>query len=454
LKLLESIFNFLSSLKLAVFIIISFACVAAVGTITEAKYDAEVAGQLVYRSIWMYSVLGALIINLIAVMISRWPWQRRHVGFVMAHIGIITTLFGAYLTQTEGVDGTLSFEPGQSQKYVVVKNRDLIVYATMDGDNVRPVFQEEVNFLKHPPSPDKPLIIPIGSEELDVVDYYHYAYRESEISPSDRALDGPAVRFQLENERVNQTEWLRRETRRTFQSLNLGPAQVVLSDGSYKSTSDKNEIVLSPGPSNDSLRYAIYTHSLLSKRGVIKQSEAIETGWMGLKLHMLRYLPKATEKITYIKSEHPSETAESAVKIKFHGEAYWLGLNSLLRLYGSDRMYMISYGHRRLPLDFSLTLKDFRVGRYQGTQRASSYESDVDVPGRGLTKISMNEPLKYAGFTFYQASFEQDPAGVMTSILSVNYDPGRWIKYIGSMMIVIGSSILFWFRKQFYKKAS
>ena len=66
----------------------------------------------------------------------------------------------------------------------------------------------------------------------------------------------------------------------------------------------------------------------------------------------------------------------------------------------------------------------------------------------------MNEPLKHEGFTFYQASFERDESGKpVTSILSVNHDPGRWVKYLGSFLIVLGSVVLFYFRRvQWLKK--
>ena len=63
--------------------------------------------------------------------------------------------------------------------------------------------------------------------------------------------------------------------------------------------------------------------------------------------------------------------------------------------------------------------------------------------------ISMNNPLKYDGFTFYQASFEQDDMGNPTaSILSVNNDPGRFLKYLGSMLLVLGSIHLFYMKRR------
>ena len=52
----------------------------------------------------------------------------------------------------------------------------------------------------------------------------------------------------------------------------------------------------------------------------------------------------------------------------------------------------------------------------------------------------MNNPLKYDGFTFYQASYSQDPeTGAYSSTLSVNVDQGRPIKYLGSLLLVFGS---------------
>jgi cytochrome c biogenesis protein ResB len=68
-----------------------------------------------------------------------------------------------------------------------------------------------------------------------------------------------------------------------------------------------------------------------------------------------------------------------------------------------------------------------------------SYESLVQVNGRGpVTKISMNEPLKIEGYTIYQASYSLPPNGPPISVFSVNKDPGRFWKYLGSIILAIG----------------
>lgn len=451
MKIAEKIFDFLSSLRLAVIIILALGIVASVGTIYEARYDADVAQKLVYRSVYMYAVMIALIVNLIAVMIDRWPWRKHHTGFVLAHIGIITLLVGSYVTQKTGLDGTMNFGIGESNRYVTTAETELAAYATKNGEAIDSVFRREVDFLRHPPQTE-PLVEDLGRDKLEVVDYMLYGLRQSEIKPSDKASDGPAVRVQLQNPNVNVTQWLIRESGRPQAEISLGPAKVVLVRDGFKYEGG-NVLVLKPG--EPKWTYEVYTarQGGKSAQGKITEGEKVATGWMGLELTLLRILPRATEEITYIRKERSGQFTRQAIQIRFQGQAHWLGLNSVLRLYSDDSMYYVTYANRRLDLGFPMTLKKFNMGHYQGTLRASSYESEVEVEGLGSHLISMNEPLHYNGYTFYQASFEQDEKGQpVASILSVNHDPGRVLKYLGSFLIVLGSIMLFYFKRMPFAK--
>ncbi len=447
------VLKFLASIRLAVPIIIAIAIISAVGTIYEARYDAEVAQKLVYHSAWMYIIMGALIVNLIAVMVDRWPWKQHHAGFVLAHIGIIILLFGSWITQKFGIDGTMVFNIGQERKQVMVRERDLIIQASRDGQTVVTMYNGEPDFLRNPPTEKEPFIVNLGGDELRFVEYHHFAFRESEILPTERRNDPPAIRFQLENPNVNVTEWLKRDLSKPQSELDLGPAKVVLA-GARPPPSGRNEVILVPREGRKILDYFIYNKDKsLKKSGAIEQAGTIETGWMGMKFRLLRYLPHARESVKYVPAG-PSPLASSAARFTFRGQEYWIGLNATLRLYFEDVVYYMTYGNRMLELAFPLKLKEFRMGTYEGTERASSYESEVSVPEIGDVVISMNEPLHHHGFTFYQSSFEKDEQGKPTiSVLSVNRDPGRWIKYIGSMLMVLGSVLLFYFKRvQWIKK--
>ncbi|MBN8540288.1 MAG: cytochrome c biogenesis protein ResB [Deltaproteobacteria bacterium] len=456
---IRKIIKALASLKLAVVIIVMIGIVTAWGTIVEAQFDALAAKKLVYDSIWMWVPMVLLVISLTAVMIDRWPWQKRHTGFVLAHIGIIILLLGSLITQRFGVDGSISFGIGEKQKNIIVGETDLAVYSSFDGAQYAKLFDREVDFLKRPAG-KIPIVIPIPEGEIKIVESLPYAIREQkfvEAEPDSKA--GAAIRFQMQNPNVNITEWMLQPSKDGVETKDLGPAQVLIVSQFPRDFGGRNAIIFKP-LDDERLEFNVHTARRPGiQKGTVKAGESIKTGWMGLELRMLKYLPRAKEDITYRALEKPTPMTSAAIKVAYRAPGkkevshQWMGLNSLLKLFSDGQVYVVSYANRRIPLGFDLSLKDFRIGRYQGTLRAASYESVVTLPDATEHLISMNEPLKHASFTFYQASFESDPSGrPVASILSVNRDPGRGLKYFGSLLLVFGAIHLFYMKRRAWLK--
>src|SRR5690606_30542384 len=87
----------------------------------------------------------------------------------------------------------------------------------------------------------------------------------------------------------------------------------------------------------------------------------------------------------------------------------------------AGRTWKIALRFERFYQPFSLTLLDFSHDRYAGTDIPKNFSSHVRLatPGGRDDRdvlIYMNNPLRYAGLTFYQASFEP---GDQVSILQV-----------------------------------
>ncbi|EKD51987.1 MAG: CcmF/CcyK/CcsA family cytochrome c biogenesis protein, partial [uncultured bacterium] len=97
---------------------------------------------------------------------------------------------------------------------------------------------------------------------------------------------------------------------------------------------------------------------------------------------------------------------------------------------------------RTHDLPFLVTLTDFKIMTNPGTDDPAGYESAVTVTsaeGQQNAVISMNHPLKKGRYTFYQSSYYVDEeTGQFVSVLSVNDDPGRWLKYLGAIVLVVG----------------
>lgn len=102
-----------------------------------------------------------------------------------------------------------------------------------------------------------------------------------------------------------------------------------------------------------------------------------------------------------------------------------------------------------LTLPFSLTLKEFRIEYDPGSRTVADYVSELECDGSAET-ISMNHILKYGGYRFYQADFDEDRHG---SILAVSHDPwGVGITYAGYVLLLLGMIAYFFEPESHYRQ--
>ncbi len=104
------------------------------------------------------------------------------------------------------------------------------------------------------------------------------------------------------------------------------------------------------------------------------------------------------------------------------------------------RTWRLAVRNRRYYLPFTLTLKDFRHDVYPGTDIPKNFSSLVRLkdPAAGEDRdvlISMNDPLRHGGRTFYQASFGQNDT---LSVLQVVRNPGWTIPYLACVLVAAG----------------
>ena len=170
---------------------------------------------------------------------------------------------------------------------------------------------------------------------------------------------------------------------------------------------------------------------------------------MDLQFRLMNYYFRAEQRVSYEPAEFKGEGPLSAIELEFQDKKYWLGLGSVLKVFTEREVFFMTYGRKKTALPFKMQLDQFVRKFYPGTSRAASYESFVNVEGFSKpVRIHMNHPFSYKGFTFYQSSFEEDFQGEsLASILAVNFDPGRVLKYYGSFLVLLGSLILLYFRK-------
>ena len=107
--------------------------------------------------------------------------------------------------------------------------------------------------------------------------------------------------------------------------------------------------------------------------------------------------------------------------------------------------YELTMRQRRFYKQFALTLLDFAHDRYAGTDIPKNFSSrvrllDFERNENREVVISMNDPLRYRGFTFYQSGFDNNDK---TTILQVVKNPAMLLPYIACGLVALGLVVQF-----------
>jgi hypothetical protein len=111
----------------------------------------------------------------------------------------------------------------------------------------------------------------------------------------------------------------------------------------------------------------------------------------------------------------------------------------------NNRTYQLVLRPRRYYQPFSLRLLEFRHDVYPGTDIPKNFSSRVQLrrPDNGENRevlIYMNNPLRYAGETFYQSGFDPDNQG---TILQVIRNPSWVTPYLSCILVGAGLIVQF-----------
>ena len=108
--------------------------------------------------------------------------------------------------------------------------------------------------------------------------------------------------------------------------------------------------------------------------------------------------------------------------------------------------YAFSLRLKRFPLPLKLKLLDFKRTMHAGSEITKSFDSLVEIETGRIRRqvlISMNRPLRFRDYTFYQSSYGEDPIRGESSTFSVVRSAGRWLPYAAGAMLFFGLAVHF-----------
>ncbi|MGH7197422.1 MAG: cytochrome c biogenesis protein ResB [Candidatus Omnitrophota bacterium] len=437
--------KFLGSLTLAIFLIGSLTLILVISTLLESAYGTPFAQKFFYQAGWFDVFLGLLAVNIFCSAALRFPYKRKHTGFVTTHAGILLLLGGSLLSRLLGVEGQMMLWEGEGRNEILQNAYQIVAHNPGKIDFTADL---TVSAAKRPP-------FRLGRGlELQVHRVLENAAEHNAIEEGkENAETNHAVEVTLASEMAGfrQTLWLVEKSPLNPHSffVTLGPAFLELRDKSA-----------GPQTASPSLTFYFegekWSYESVSSKGrltgEVVAGATVPTGWMDFTFQAGKLLNRAVVS-KGIKAAPEGQKGQMAANVSLSKEGEtlfrgWLLAEQPRSFSIADTRLQIAIREKRVAVPFSLVLKDFRKVDYPGTNRPASYESDVvlEDPKENLSihkTISMNKPLDYKGFRIFQSSFAEDPEFGEASVFAIAKNPGITFIYSGACVLFAGVFLLF-----------
>ncbi len=430
----------LGSIQLAVPILIFVAAALAWGTYLESTQSAKVAKAVVYGSSWFITVMALVCVSLVFAVLTRFPWKKKHVGFIIVHASLVTMIAAGFWSLFGRVEGRIGLIEGRSTSTMELDEEILeLVEPNMGNFKV----------LASIPAPHHPGEYPLADLTVRVLERWknseeHFEVRDDGVQPY-RAVE---VAFTHDAEKGS---WVGEETKGGPAFLEglvirLLPAGAPFNPNSIPPGKPPESLILFGQPP---ALEAVY----IAPDGLQTTLPPTSTFPWNLDLGSRKVCIRAqfthAQQISHF-SQAPDSVEPRPALLVARGaerEPFAIAWKSMAPLATGDRMLVLRFGPRTVQLPFSIRLDKFTKVDYPGTEMAMAYESDVTVTRPNQPeetfKIHMNSPLEFRDWKVYQSGF----MGTNVSIFSVMKDPGLTLTYLSSITLCIGILITFYSRR-------
>ena len=186
--------HWLGSLQLALILLATIAIACAAATIAESEFSTKIAQVYIYKAPWFIVWLAVLCINLFAVTLTRWPWEKKHAGFIITHYGIITLLFGAIVGIQTGFEGNVTLHKDKGPVRKVTVNRSII---QVESPNDSALYVMPFDAATARPSDKHPRVFEVPQTNLQIIadGFSDNLIKEEKLVPSESGSPGVMLRF-------------------------------------------------------------------------------------------------------------------------------------------------------------------------------------------------------------------------------------------------------------------
>ena len=197
------------------------------------------------------------------------------------------------------------------------------------------------------------------------------------------------------------------------------------------------------------------------KSGMFAVGDSVTPGWADFEVTLAEYVPHAQVKREVVPlPQEMKDQGEPALLVAtntdgLQGDPVWIPWGEPTTVSGAKGDWFVSFSPKLLQLPFGLQLNDFIVERNEGSESVAMWTSAISLldpyaatPEAAKTdrRVWMNHPTWFKGWKIAQASW--NPGDLNQSTLQVKREPW-WVTgltWLGSAMVTIGVSVMFYGR--------
>jgi len=449
-KLKDILFSMITSITL----LLIFGVSIAYATFAESSHSTEYARSIVYNAVWFDVLLVLLVVNLTGSVFRYKIFNKKKFSILLFHFAFILMIAGAAITRFFGSEGIMHIRQGETTNEISSDKLSVGMIAEYKGEKIEKTAEASFSEKSSTSFSEN---IQIGGKTITVENELFVPNSVESIVPDEQGEPALSLFVMNHNNEGMDFILLNGETS-TFENLSFGfnasttKTAVAFTVENQKlvfksalsvakmSMMEQKETEINPGTAN-----------VVEEKTIYKAGDVIFV--------LKKYMPKAKKNLTQMTQETDksgiTKQVKNAIVFKVSDGNVTKRVNVLVAdnqlsapasCQLNDVKVSLSYGMLMKKLPFAITLKEFKLDRYPGSESPSSYASEIVVTDKELKvvkpyRIFMNNILNYRGYRFFQSSYDSDEKG---TILSVNHDYwGTLITYIGYLLMAIGMFLTF-----------
>jgi len=204
-----SVLRVFGSLWFAGVILLLLMVAMGTATVFEHWYGTEQTLRMFYASSWFTFLLGLFGLNILCALLARYPFKKKQLGFVVAHVSILVVLIGALVTKKLAIDGQVALEDAQTTSRFSVPHREALTIANHGEPSQQASLDLPASVLEKLEKPHKSGVLTrqLGKLQVEIEQYLPDSREEQKVL-DDNPQPNPAIEVLLAAGGKSSQEWV------------------------------------------------------------------------------------------------------------------------------------------------------------------------------------------------------------------------------------------------------